>query len=102
MRKHRKPDAYVGWQEAIRKMGELPVPPMIRPKMLSREELIADNTLLKAEVERLHKALDHMMTHCADAECTTCSEIVCPHGEPFHFHHDGCPACAVANGEVDG
>ena len=27
---------------------------------------------------------------------TTASELAikdCPHGEPFHYHHDGCPSC---------
>lgn len=33
------------------------------------------------------------LDHCADAECLTCGAICCPHGDPLHFHHDGCPAC---------
>lgn len=35
-----------------------------------------------------------LIEHCPDAECVVCGEIMCPHGEPLHFHHDGCPACA--------
>ena len=48
-----------------------------------------------AEVERLHNIVDQLLAHCPDAECSTCGKIVCPHGEPMHFHHDGCPACAM-------
>ena len=28
-----------------------------------------------------------------DGECVACGERDCPHGEPLHLHHDGCPAC---------
>jgi hypothetical protein len=30
---------------------------------------------------------------CPNDECLVCGERECPHGEPLHFHHDGCPAC---------
>lgn len=30
---------------------------------------------------------------CPANECCICAVIYCPHGEPLHFHHDGCPAC---------
>jgi hypothetical protein len=26
--------------------------------------------------------------------CASCAIVFCPHGEPLHFHHDGCPACS--------
>lgn len=26
-------------------------------------------------------------------ECIQCSEKDCDYKEPFHYHHDGCPAC---------
>ncbi len=26
-------------------------------------------------------------------ECVICGQRDCPHGEPLHYHHDGCPAC---------
>lgn len=29
----------------------------------------------------------------SDGECIICGSIICPHGEPLHYHHDGCPAC---------
>lgn len=29
-----------------------------------------------------------------DGECLLCGVLDCPHGEPLHYHHDGCPACA--------
>jgi hypothetical protein len=34
----------------------------------------------------------------AIAECIRCGELDCPHNEPLHYHHDGCPAC---HGTVD-
>ena len=37
--------------------------------------------------------VDVILAHCPDAECVECSRIICPHRDPFHFHHDGCPSC---------
>ena len=31
--------------------------------------------------------------YCADSGCDICAVLVCPHHEPLHYHHDGCPAC---------
>jgi hypothetical protein len=31
--------------------------------------------------------------NCKVGECIICGLLVCPHAEPLHFHHDGCPAC---------
>lgn len=28
------------------------------------------------------------------AECLLHGSRDCPHGEPLHYHHDGCPACS--------
>lgn len=36
--------------------------------------------------------LDEILAQCPDAECSKCGEIICPLGDPMHFHHDGCPA----------
>ena len=30
---------------------------------------------------------------CPVEECLVCGARDCPHGEPLHYHHDGCPAC---------
>lgn len=38
------------------------------------------------EIEALFQA-------CPEGECAICGMILCPHEEPLHFHHDGCPAC---------
>jgi uncharacterized coiled-coil protein SlyX len=46
------------------------------------------------ELMRQQQQLDAMLQHCPDAECMQCGTIICPLGEPLHFHHDGCPACA--------
>lgn len=37
---------------------------------------------------------DAALAKCKDAECRQCSFIICPDGDPMHFHHDGCPTCA--------
>lgn len=37
---------------------------------------------------------------CEDQECSICGVIACVHNEPFHFHHDGCPAEAEVEGMV--
>jgi hypothetical protein len=29
---------------------------------------------------------------CKEPECLLCGLRDCPHGEPLHYHHDGCPA----------
>lgn len=49
---------------------------------------------LQQRVTRLEAMVDKLLAHCPDAECLTCGAAVCPYGEPLHFHHDGCPACA--------
>lgn len=33
--------------------------------------------------------------HCTIDECLACGERDCPHAEPLHYHHDGCPACDI-------
>lgn len=42
--------------------------------------------------------LDKILAGCPDMECYECGEIICPYGERLHFHHDGCPSCAEAEG----
>lgn len=38
---------------------------------------------------------DALLENCEDLECMICATAICPHGEPLHFHHDGCPACST-------
>ena len=33
------------------------------------------------------------LENCAEDECILCGVIYCPHHEPLHMHHDGCPQC---------
>lgn len=28
-------------------------------------------------------------------DCLACAMRDCPHHEPLHHHHDGCPACSI-------
>lgn len=37
---------------------------------------------------------DLALARCSDNECPDCARIICPHHDPYHFHHDGCPSCA--------
>ena len=37
---------------------------------------------------------------CDDDECMLCGYRDCPHNEPLHYHHDGCPACLFEGIEV--
>jgi hypothetical protein len=46
-------------------------------------------------IERIAKemATHPATTECPDPECLVCGARDCPHREPLHYHHDGCPAC---------
>lgn len=57
---------------------------------------------LAKEVIRLRTMTDRLLAHCPDGECYECGEIVCPHNEPLHFHHDGCPCCCRDEDEQHG
>lgn len=35
---------------------------------------------------------------CDDEYCAGCAMSECPHKEPLHRHHDGCPACETTDG----
>lgn len=49
----------------------------------------SDTTRDSSEQTATHPSYNN----CADDECTICAERDCPYKEPFHYHHDGCPAC---------
>lgn len=53
---------------------------------------------LRIAFERQQEQVNALLNHCDEPECATCSTIICPHEEPMHFHHDGCPACAEREG----
>lgn len=38
-----------------------------------------------------------LIAACDNAECLTCGATLCPHFEPMHLHHDGCPACSYCD-----
>lgn len=41
---------------------------------------------------------DHLPTNlCDDMECEECSKRDCPHKDPLHYHHDGCPSCEFSD-----
>ena len=65
----------------------------------------ADADALIGEVLRLRARvadLEATATTSASAdECEACAERDCPHGEPMHHHHDGCPACTEETADAE-
>lgn len=49
--------------------------------------------LIRKFVQGDHKCTGDTET-CGYSECIICGARDCPHGEPLHYHHDGCPACS--------
>jgi hypothetical protein len=62
--------------------------PDLTPEFVARHERIE-------AAKKSGELTDELLNECTDCECIACGVIVimCPHGEPLHFHHDGCPAC---------
>lgn len=63
---------------------------------LRQPEITPEFFELHSRIEMAAKSgtlTDALLNECRNAECTACGELVCPHGEPLHFHHDGCPSC---------
>lgn len=55
---------------------------------------LIDAALAARPGEKQSKQMDALLNHCPDPECPVCAKIICPHESMWHFHHDGCPACA--------
>jgi hypothetical protein len=67
-----------------------------RTRVFSPGELVRDakGNIVGARTLCEHRKPPHPPTdECGDVECTDCAERDCPHHEPLHYHHDGCPAC---------
>lgn len=43
--------------------------------------------------ENFKEAVKKHPKNCDEDECIYCGYRDCPHQEPLHYHHDGCPAC---------
>lgn len=56
-------------------------------------------TLVYGVVSANHEACTGNLETCPEPECLECGERACPHAEPLHFHHDGCPSCFFAEPE---
>lgn len=71
---------------------------------VGNESLTIENAKLRAELDRYAAdgtgIVDRLLNHCQICECSECSEIVCPHGDPLHLHHDGCPSCSTEDTET--
>lgn len=60
------------------------------------EELHADILVALEDVAKgtaTNADVDTLLAKCPTDECSLCGVMCCPHNEPLHFHHDGCPAC---------
>ena len=60
---------------------------------MTDDERAAVHATLREVVESCNKRLDALVNRCDDMECSACAVIMCPFGDAFHFHHDGCPSC---------
>lgn len=71
--------------------------PTVRPEVQADEDEILCDPCAQKEVERLRDLFDCLrQVHCegcAADECMVCGVLMCPVGEPLHYHHDGCPEC---------
>jgi hypothetical protein len=67
--------------------------PKLTPESIALHERIAS-------AKRDRTLSDTLLNECVDPECIVCGKICCPHSEPLHFHHDGCPACAMLEKQV--
>jgi hypothetical protein len=58
-------------------------------------------TKAEKENERLKVIIGQLLNHCdkEGGECSYCSQLICPHKDMMHFHHDGCPSCTLAEEE---
>lgn len=59
------------------------------------KEVSATRCFIQSFVQGEHKCLGSIEAcdKSGNDECLVCGERDCPHGEPLHYHHDGCPAC---------
>jgi hypothetical protein len=57
---------------------------------------VSTPTKAEKEIERLKVIIGQLLNHCdkEGGECSYCSQLICPHKDPMHFHHDGCPSCS--------
>lgn len=60
-------------------------------KEMLKEEWIPGDDLPRGKA---HLVEGFDIQNCDDMECIFCSALICPYGEPLHFHHDGCPICS--------
>lgn len=58
---------------------------------MEHDEYLCDDKNCKEAI--CHERITHNVEICKEPECIYCGMKKCPHGEPLHFHHDGCPAC---------
>lgn len=64
---------------------------------MNQEEAITELTfILGYEPESVATCTGDIDT-CSNDECMVCGIRDCPHREPLHYHHDGCPACHSIN-----
>lgn len=60
--------------------------------------IILENAIVLAFKFKDEQWFDRVVYHpqakdCEEDECWICAIRDCPHHEPLHYHHDGCPSC---------
>src|SRR5262245_41718436 len=50
--------------------------------------------------EQYREQTNNIVDQCDDMECSACAVIMCPFGDAFHYHHDGCPSCVPSSGSI--
>jgi hypothetical protein len=58
---------------------------------------VSGNTLLYA-INGMDPTSGPCEPRCDEEYCAGCAMAECPHREPLHRHHDGCPACFYSEG----
>lgn len=67
--------------------------PKATPEFMALHERMQD-AFSRGDAGEVEKLFQECMSRPeSDGECIVCGSIICPYGEPLHYHHDGCPAC---------
>lgn len=71
---------------------------MVDNETLLRESVIDEVfDILAVDNDQYHRWCDLRHTcSCRTEDCIPCAVRDCPHLDPLHYHHDGCPACGLA------
>lgn len=80
------------------RVGHIDLPPSFDPvaELIARAPALLQWALRKLDAFHALEGCAGELDTCRDMECSACSIRECPHEDPMHFHHDGCPSCSSA------